>query len=174
VLAPPAIRPLAGADRDAALAVINTAARWYREFLPPAEYHDPEMTPAAWEAEARRLTWYGAFAGEALVGVMGLEYVRDVALLRHAYVLPEHQRHGVGARLREHLEAQIPAGIRIIVGAYAGNYKAGRALEKAGYRRAPDSEATLRAYYAIPEDRLRSSVVYEKRRAAQAASDFRK
>ncbi len=50
MLASPAIRPLAGADRDAALAVINTAARWYREFLPPAEYHDPEMTPAAWEA----------------------------------------------------------------------------------------------------------------------------
>ena len=167
MLAPPAIRPLARADRDAALAVINTAARWYREFLPPAEYHDPEMTPASWEAEARRLTWYGAFAAEALVGVMGLECVRDVALLRHAYVLPEHQRHGVGALLREHLEAQIPAGTRIIVGTYGANYKAGRALEKAGYRRAADSGAVLRAYYAIPEDRLRSSVVYEKRRALQ-------
>jgi len=158
------IRPLTLADRDAALAVINTAARWYREFLPAEECHDPEMTPAAWEAEARRMTWYGAFADGTLVGVMGLEPVRDAALLRHAYVLPEYQRQGVGARLREHLEAQIPSGARIIVGTYAANYKAGRALEKAGYRRSPDSEAILRAYYSIPEDRLLSSVVYEKHR----------
>ena len=32
---------------------LSAAARWYREFLPLAEYHDPEMSPAAWEAEAR-------------------------------------------------------------------------------------------------------------------------
>jgi hypothetical protein len=39
-------------------------------------------------------------------------------------------------------------------------------LEKAGYRLATDSEALLRAYYGIPEDRLRSSVTYEKLRQA--------
>jgi GNAT superfamily N-acetyltransferase len=166
----PTIRPLRPADRDAALAVINAAARWYREFLPPAEYHDPEMTAAVWEAEARRLAWYGAFAGETLVAVMGLEYVRDAALLRHGYVLPAQQRQGVGTRLREHLEAQVPAGMRIIVGTYAANYKAGRALEKAGYRRATDSGAVLREYYSIPEDRLQASVVYEKRRPSGAAA----
>jgi RimJ/RimL family protein N-acetyltransferase len=51
---------------------------------------------------------------------------------------------------------------RIIVGTYAANYKARGALEKAGYRLSPDSEAVLRAYYSIPEDRLKSSVTYEK------------
>lgn len=166
---PLSVRRLTLDDRDAALVVINTAARWYREFLPPAEYHDPEMTPAAWEAEARKMKWFGAFAGETLVGVMGLEYVREVALLRHAYVLPDRQRRGVGSRLREHLEAMIPAGTRVIVGTYAANYKAGRALEKAGYRRAVDSEAVLRAYYSIPEDRLRSSVVFERTAAPRPA-----
>lgn len=156
------IRPLTQADRDRALSVINAAARWYREFLPAEEYHDPEMTSAEFEAEARRMTWYGAFVAGALVGIMGLEYVRDAALLRHAYVLPEHQRLGIGSRLREHLEAQVRGVRRLIVGTYAGNYKARAALEKAGYRCSADSEAVLGAYYSIPEDRLHSSVTYEK------------
>jgi GNAT superfamily N-acetyltransferase len=156
------IRPLTPGDRDAALAVINTAARWYRDFLPPEDVHDPEMTPAQWEAEARRLIWYGVFDGDMLVAVGGLEHVRDVALLRHGYVVPEHQRRGVGALLREHLEQQVDGVTRIIVGTYARNYKARGALDKAGYRLSADSQAVLRAYYAIPEDRLTSSVTYEK------------
>ena len=158
----PTIRPLTPADRDAALVVINTAARWYRDFLPPGDVHDPEMTPEQWDAEARRLTWYGVFDGDVLVAVGGLEHVRDAALLRHGYVLPEHQRRGVGALLRDHLERQVRGVSRIIVGTYAGNYKARGALDRAGYRLSADPEAVLRAYYAVPEDRLRSSVTYEK------------
>ena len=161
-MAEPTLRPLTLDNRDGALAVINTAARWYREFLPPGEYHDPEMTREQYEAEARRMTWYGAFVEGALVGVMGLEYVRDAALLRHAYILPEHQRSGVGSLLGQHLERQVKGAARIIVGTYRGNYKARAALEKMGYRLSPDSEAVLRAYYVIPEDRLKSSVTYER------------
>jgi GNAT superfamily N-acetyltransferase len=137
------VRPLAPADRDAAVHVINTAARWYRDFLPPHELHDPEMTPAQWDDEARRLAW-------------------------HAYILPEHQHHGIGLRLVEHLERLArrdgaALGVRrIIVGTYAQNHKARGALEKAGYRLSEDPAAVLRAYYAIPEDRLRTSVTYEK------------
>jgi GNAT superfamily N-acetyltransferase len=159
---PSQIRTLAAVDRDAALAVINTAARWYREFLPAGEFHDPEMTPAQWEAEAQRMTWYGAFMEGALVGVMGLEYVKDVALLRHAYVLAEYQREGIGTVLREHLEAQARGVQRIIVGTYRENYKARRMLERSGYTLSSNPEAVLRIYYTIPEDRLQSSVTYEK------------
>ncbi len=161
-MARPEIHTLTAADRNAALAVINAAARWYRDFLPAEEFHDPEMTPAQWEAEAQRITWYGAFIEGALVGVMGLEYVKDAVLLRHAYVLAEHQRGGIGTRLREHLEAQVRGVRRIIVGTYRENYKARRMLERAGYTLSPDPEAVLRTYYSIPDDRLKSSVTYEK------------
>jgi GNAT superfamily N-acetyltransferase len=161
-MAQPQIRALTAADRDAALAVINAAARWYRDFLPVEEFHDPEMTPAQWEAEAQRMTWYGAFVEGALVGVMGLEYVKDAVLLRHAYVLAEYQREGIGTRLREHLEAQVRGVRRIIVGTYRENNKARRMLERAGYTLSPDPEAVLRTYYSIPADRLKSSVTYEK------------
>jgi GNAT superfamily N-acetyltransferase len=161
-MAQPQIRALTAADRDAALAVINTAARWYRDFLPPTEVHDPEMTPAQWEAEAQRMTWYGAFVEGALAGVMGLEYVKDAVLLRHAYVLAEYQREGIGTHLREHLEAQVRGVRRIIVGTYRENYKARRMIERAGYTLSPDPEAVLRTCYSIPADRLKSSVTYEK------------
>ncbi len=159
---PIVVRALAVADRDAALDVVNRSAAWYHEILPPEEVHDPEMTAADWDAEARRMAWYGAFVGGTLVGVMGLERVRDAVLLRHGYVLPDYQRRGVGARLREHLEGEARGAARIVVGTYGTNYKARHALEKAGYVLVPDSAAVLRRYYAIPEDRLRASVVYEK------------
>lgn len=109
------IRALTLADRDAAVEVINRAARWYRGFLPPEEVHDPEMTATQWDEEARRL------------------YAHAAALLRHAYILPEHQHRGIGHR-----------------------------LEKMGYRLSTDPAAVLREYCVIPEDRLRASVTYEK------------
>ena len=163
------IRPLSAADREAALAVINEAARWYREFLPPTDYHEPEMTADEWDLEARRLTWYGAFVGGRLAGVGGLEDTQGVALLRHGYVLPASQRTGIGARLVEYLEKEARGVERLVVGTYRDNHKARRALEKAGYRQSPDPEAVLRAYYSIPEARLRSSVTYEKTLPARSA-----
>lgn len=156
------IRTLTEADRNEAVRVINAAAAWYAEFLPPEEVPDPEMTPEQWSVEARRMTWFGAFADAALVGVVGLEYVADVALLRHWYVHPAAQRRGVGSRLRAHLEQQVTGVERIVAGTYARNTKARNALEQAGYVRSADSQAVLRAYYDIPSDRRSTSVTYER------------
>ncbi|MDH3292779.1 MAG: GNAT family N-acetyltransferase [Acidimicrobiia bacterium] len=157
------IRELTPDDREKAVEVINTAATWYAEFLPPEEAAGPEMTASEWDREAQHMTWYGAIAGDELVGVVGAQYVADVALLRHAYVLPQWQRQGVGARLGQHAESLITGVDLVIVGTYAANYKARRALEQGGFQLSEDSEAVLRAYYDIPEDRLKSSVTYEKR-----------
>lgn len=158
----PMVRPLTHADRYGALDVINTAASWYREFLPDEAWHDPEMTESGWDRESERMTWYGAFEDARLLGVAALEYVENVALLRHAYILPGHQRQGTGSLLTRELEAAIEGVDRIIVGTYRDNYKARGALEKLGYRECASSEEVLRAYYAIPADRMQSSVAYEK------------
>jgi hypothetical protein len=94
------IRPLTAADRDAAVDVINRAARWYREFLPPEELHDPEMTAAQWDEEAGRLAWYGGFLDGVVVarnykarGALekaGYRLSPDSAVvLREYYAIPE-------------------------------------------------------------------------------------
>ena len=156
------VRSLEASDGVAAVTVINTSAEWYAEFLDPSEVHEPEMTLESWAEEARRMAWYGAFDGGHLVGVMGLEYAGDAVLLRHAYVLPGRQREGIAAMMHSHLEREIQGVDRIIVGTYAANFKARNALDKAGYQPSADSEAVLRRYYDIPEDRLQTSVTYEK------------
>ena len=156
------VRALEASDELAAVTVINKAAEWYSEFLTPSEVHEPEMTSESWGEEARRLTWYGAFDGVDLVGVMGLEYAGDAVLFRHAYVLPDRQRQGTAAILHDHLVREVHGVDRIIVGTYAANYKARDALDKAGYQMSDDSESVLRRYYDIPEDRLQTSVTYEK------------
>ena len=140
-----AIRRLASGDRSEAVEVINAAARWYREFLPPEEMHDPEMDEAAWEAEARRMTWWGAFVGSTLVGVMGSEPIGEVALLRHAYILPGHQRKGVASALVEFIEERLPGVSRVIVGTYAANYKA-----RGYWRRAVTFCRSTRKPYCAP------------------------
>jgi GNAT superfamily N-acetyltransferase len=156
------VRALGSSDGRAAVTVINTAAKWYAEFLTPSEVHEPEMTLESWAEETRRMTWYGAFEGVDLLGVMGLEYANGAALFRHAYVRPDRQRQGIAALLLNHLEREVDGVDKIIIGTYAANYKARAAFEKADYQASPDPEAVLRRYYDIPEDRLQSSVTYEK------------
>ena len=156
------VRALEPTDGVAAVAVINTAAAWYADFLAPSELRGPEMTLESWTAESRRLTWFGAFDHGELVGVIGLEYAADAALFRHAYVLPDHQRQGIAAMLHQHLVGEVRDVDKIIVGTYAANYKARDALTKGGYQLSEDSEAVLRRYYDIPEDRLQTSVTYER------------
>ena len=155
------IKTLSADDRDSALAVINVSARWYSEVLPSDEFSAEEMSPEQWEAESQRMIWYGAYAHHKLIGVIGLEYIDDVALLRHWYVLPDQQRHGAGSRLREHLERTVTGVEKIVAGTYDVNYKARRALEGAGYRLSSDPQAVLKKYYDIPDDRRASSVTYE-------------
>lgn len=157
-----AVRALEPADGRDAVRLINEAARWYADFLPADEVVGPEMTVNGWAEEARRMTWYGAFDGSELVGVMGLEPAGDAVLLRHAYVRPDRQRQGIATALHAHLESEIQGVDRIIVGTYADNYKARAVLEKLGYQLSDDSDAVLRRYYAISEERLRSSVTYER------------
>src|SRR2546427_165611 len=47
---------------------------------------------------------FGGYEADGeLLGIMGIQAVRDVDLIRHAYVLPDSQRHGFGGALLEHL-----------------------------------------------------------------------
>lgn len=160
------IRSYESADLPAALSVINAAARSYRAFLPPEHYHEPLMTPEDFRREAERMRFFVAVDPDgAVVGVMGLERVSDVALIRHGYVRPDRQRQGIGEALLAHLEGQVPAGTRIYIGTYRENTVARGHLAKYGYREVVDSDSILLAYYEIPEAQRRASIAFEKVRS---------
>jgi len=47
--------------------------------------------------ETKRITFFGWEVNGELVGVVGFEPIKDVTFIRHAYVLPQWQKQGIGA-----------------------------------------------------------------------------
>jgi hypothetical protein len=79
------IRRCGGGDLPAMLAIINDAAQAYRGVIPADRWHDPYMPESELAAEiAAGVTFWGAEEEGRLAGVMGLQDVRGVALIRHA------------------------------------------------------------------------------------------
>jgi GNAT superfamily N-acetyltransferase len=85
-------------ERPIILEIVNAAANAYRGVIPNDCWHEPYMPLSELEAEvAAGVTFWGYEIDDVLVGVMGIQPVRDVDLIRHAYVRPANQRRGVGA-----------------------------------------------------------------------------
>ena len=94
------IRRCTEADIPAIDAIINEAAQAYRGAIPADCWHEPYMPREALRAEiAAGVAFSGWEEAGALVGVMGLQPVRDVTLIRHAYVRDAQQGRGIGAAL---------------------------------------------------------------------------
>ena len=98
------IRRCRDEDRESILAIINAAAEAYRGAIPPDRWHEPYMAEDEVDREmAAAIEFWGYAEDEILIGVMGLQAVREVDLIRHAYVVPGSQRRGVGGALLGHL-----------------------------------------------------------------------
>jgi GNAT superfamily N-acetyltransferase len=83
--------------------IINKAAVAYKDNIPADCYHEPYMTKEELYHEMGSMTFFGWEEEGKLVGVMGIQRVNDVTLIRHAYVIPNYQRKGVGSKLLDHL-----------------------------------------------------------------------
>jgi GNAT superfamily N-acetyltransferase len=154
------IRPCRGDERDAVLAVINAAAEAYRGVIPADRWHEPYMPPGEFDGEvAAGVAFWGYEEGGALLGVMGTQPVRDVDLIRHAYVRPASQRLGVGGALLEHL-GRLGAR-RMLVGTWAAAGWAIRFYERHGFELVPPERtaALLETYWSIPARQVETSVV---------------
>jgi GNAT superfamily N-acetyltransferase len=81
-----------------------------------------------------------------------------VTLIRHAYVLPEHQRQGLGSRLLTHLKG-LTTTPRLLVGTWADATWAIRFYEKYDFRLEPHKDELLQIYWDIPERQIETSVV---------------
>jgi len=152
------IRRCRGDEREEILAIVNAAAEVYRGVIPADRWHEPYMPAAELAAEiAAGVVFWGYEADGALLGVMGIQPVRDVDLIRHAYVLPAIQGRGVGGALLEHLLAA--ATRPVLVGTWATAEWAIRFYRRHGFE--PASQDLLRTYWTIPERQIETSVVLE-------------
>jgi len=105
------------------------------------------------------VAFWGYEEGGTLAGVMGLQEVQDVTLIRHAYVRTSGQRRGIGAHLLSYLRMQTPGPL--LIGTWLDAVWAIRFYEKHGFRitRPQLKDYLLRRYWAIPERQIETSVV---------------
>jgi GNAT superfamily N-acetyltransferase len=147
-------------ERQEILAIINGAAGAYRGVIPTDRWHEPYMSAAELEREiSGGVAFWGYEVDGALVGAMGIQPVRDVALIRHAYVRPGNQRRGVGGALLGHLHALTTR--RMLVGTWAAADWAIRFYQRHGFELvSPERTPTLlKTYWTIPDRQIKTSVV---------------
>jgi GNAT superfamily N-acetyltransferase len=154
------IRPCSEGDREAIFAIVNAAAEAYRGVIPADRWHEPYMPVEELDHEiASGVKFWGYEADGELVGVIGIQDVGDVNLIRHAYVAPERQGHGIGGALLEHLLGL--ATRPMLVGTWAAAEWAIRFYERYGFEPVGPKRTAelLRAYWDIPERQIETSVV---------------
>ena len=162
------IRSCSPADFDAILKIINDGAAAYRGVIPDDRWHEPYMSADELRHEiAAGIAFSGEEAGGSLVGVMGSQPVRDVILIRHAYVLSHRQQQGTGSRLLEHLISTAPRPV--LIGTWAAARWAIRFYEKNGFTvvDGEEKDRLLGMYWDIPERQVETSVVLADARASR-------
>jgi len=154
------IRPCTERDFEDILAIVNDAAQAYRSVIPTDRWHDPYMPRGELEGEiAAGVAFRGYEADGRLLGVMGVQPVQDVLLIRHAYVRTAERRRGIGGKLLEDIRAE--AARPLLVGTWAAAEWAIRFYQRHGFDLVPraDIPALLRRYWDIPERQVETSVV---------------
>ena len=154
------IRPCRDDERATILDIVNEAAEAYRGVIPADRWHEPYMPEGELDgAIAAGVAFWGYEADGALLGVMGIQPVRDVDLIRHAYVRPGGQRHGVGGLLIEHVRGL--SARRMLVGTWAAADWAIKFYLRHGFVLVPPERTAdlLRTYWSIPERQIETSVV---------------
>ena len=158
------IRKCVQSDVEAVYSIINDAAQAYRGVIPADRWVDPYMSREYLQHEIDDgVTFWGYEENGDLIGVMGIQDVQDVTLIRHAYVRTVHRGKGIGGRLLSHL---IPMTVRpTLVGTWKAAVWAIRFYEKHGFRPVNErqKEQLPRKYWKIPERQVETSTVLADR-----------
>jgi N-acetylglutamate synthase-like GNAT family acetyltransferase len=157
------IRRCGEEDVPAILAIVNEAAEAYRGVIPADRWREPYMDRDELEAEiVDGVTFWGYEDGGALVGVMGIQPLEDLDLIRHAYVAPGSQGRGIGGELLAHLQRMTER--QVLVGTWAAAEWAIRFYRRHGFEQVTpeQKDLLLKTYWAIPERQIETSVVLAK------------
>ena len=154
------IRGCQESDLEAILAIINSAAEAYRTFIPANQWKAPYMQEDELSQEINAGIRFSGFENRgALKGVMGVQKVKEVTLIRHAFVARYSQRCGIGSALLTHISKSIADPI--LIGTWADASWAISFYEKHGFRNVGRENTVhlLHKYWTVPETQIKTSVV---------------
>ena len=159
------IRECAASDFDSICEIINDAAQAYKGVIPADCWTEPNMPEDELRLEMEAgVRFLGYEENEELIGVMGLQEVQDVTLIRHAYVRTARRNQGIGGRLLSNLVA--PANRPVLIGTWAAAAWAIRFYENRGFQLVPaqEKDQLLQKYWSVPPRQMEMSVVLADRK----------
>lgn len=154
------IRKCGESDFETIFFIINRAAEAYRGIIPPDRWKEPYMPREELRHEINGgVEFWGYLETDRLVGVMGIQHVQDVTLIRHSYVLTEKRNQGIGGKLLAHLKNLTDRPV--LIGTWADATWAIRFYEKHGYSLTATEEKNrlLKKYWNIPVRQVETSAV---------------
>ncbi len=160
------IRCLQLTDLKSILHVVNKAAEAYKGVIPMDRWKEPYMSAEELREEIEGgVEFYGWIEDNLLVAVIGIQPVNGVTLVRHAYVLPNYQREGIGDRLLRNL-LSLARTSEVLVGTWEAARWAISFYEKHGFKLVSKKEkdSLLWKYWKIPERQVETSVVLKLKR----------
>ena len=152
------------ADTSKILRVINDASLKYKGIIPNNCWHEPYMSKQELIDElGDEVHMLGYHHNNKLIGVMGIQNVKDVILIRHAYTLTAYQGKGTGSALLKYLLKK-NQNSRLLVGTWRNATWAIRFYEKFGFILHTKDQSTLllKKYWKISSKQIENSVVLER------------
>jgi GNAT superfamily N-acetyltransferase len=146
-------------------AIINDAAIAYQGVIPADCAKEPYMSKNELRQEITHgIEFWGFEQGAELAGVMGIQDVLDVTLIRHAYVRTSHRNQGIGGKLLSHLLGRTERPI--MIGTWADASWAVRFYQQRGFRFVPaeEKDGLLKKYWGIPQRQIETSVALADQR----------
>lgn len=147
--------------------IINDAAQAYKEVIPADRWNDEYMTKKELCHQIDEgVEFWGYESNGELVGVMGIQPVQDVTLIRHAYVRTYQRNIGIGGKLLSYLRSLTDRSL--LIGTWADATWAIKFYEKHGFElvTAEEKNRLLRKYWNIPERQVETSVVLSEKNQA--------
>jgi N-acetylglutamate synthase-like GNAT family acetyltransferase len=154
------IRAATPADVTTIFEIINDSARAYKGVIPAAAWHEPYMPLDHLQSEiAKGVRFYCCDHDGRTMGVMGIQDVQDVTLIRHAYVRSESRSQGIGRALLESVRALTARPI--LIGAWRAAIWAIQFYQRNGFTLLdePEKNRVLRIYWTISDFQVEESVV---------------
>ena len=151
-------------DTSKILYIINDSSLRYKGIIPDDCWHEPYMSQQELIDEfSNGIRMYGYHLNNTLIGVIGVQEIKDVILIRHAYTLTSYQNKGTGSALLEYLLKK-NQNSRLLVGTWKNAAWAIRFYEKFGFILHGKEQSTLllKKYWKISSKQIKNSVVLER------------